>query len=171
MKYTFVTDLRIFIQITDFVQEIYCKNQQRSDAHFEICCKYAQLSDLIVKATAIAVGWCGIIANLIPIPKYFMTGELTTATGNAVPGITADTIMGWMALSLIDGLVTVYGFLVVTSFDGLSLVLFANIRMIAAILSDYLKDFDILLEKWEMTPIKRKRILLNIISMELTYSE
>lgn len=43
--------------------------------------------------------------------------------------------------------------------------------MVASILSSYCKEFGVLLENKEMTPIKRKNILLNVISMELKYRQ
>lgn len=165
-----ITDLRKIIEIAEFIQGIYYNNQRIIDGHFEICCKYAQLTNSVVKFNAFSVGSCGVACGLIPVIAYLITGEFFAATGNFVPGISADTLFGWILLIIIDAIVIACGCFIAVSFDGLCYAIFANMLMVASILRDSLIAFGELMQTKQLALAQCRRIFLNSITMHLKYS-
>lgn len=159
------------VKIVEIIREIFYKNQKSGDKNFETCCKYADRSDWIVKFTAFTARWSGGICVSIAIIMFFVTGDLFTPTGNSVPGIDSKTIVGWIFLLVIDAVVILFGYFIEASFDGLSFVIFANIPMVATILNNFFVEFDELLNSKKLSSVQRKRILLNIVAMQLKYNK
>lgn len=159
------------VEIVEIIREIFYKNQKPSDKNYQTCCKYAARSDWIVKCTAFTARWSGGICVSIPIIMFFVTGDLFTPTGNAVPGINSQTTVGWIFLLIIDAVVILFGYFVEASFDGLSFVIFANIPMVATILNNFFMEFDELLHSKKLSSVQRKKILVNIVAMQLKYNK
>lgn len=170
VKYMFVDDWRLLVDIAIFIEGIYAKNSTKQNTtYYAICDKYGKLSELIVKSVALFFATFIFMIFFLTFCESVYTGHVVLPMRIYLPGIDADTI-GGIAILLINNVVqTACCILIVVSYNSLIFLIFANIPMVSLIIIGHLNELNEILGKRNRNIADIK--LLHIIFMHRKYKE
>lgn len=131
----------MLIEITAFCGGIYKKNSKNSNSeYYNVCEKYSRITELVTKSTLLAYILMTVFYTSSIGIEYLIFNDVTPPIGMFLPGTHDHTSFKFGLLVAANFLVLYFSIFVVVSYDSLLFVVFANMPMVATILTLELND-------------------------------
>lgn len=166
-----MTDLRSLVNILPFLSKIYENNQSKGARDYDLCHRYAKLTQIMVLGIPIMYFAMEFLYQASKYVIYCTTGVLEPTMGMYFPRPDGYEEFGEVFthfFNLLTGLVCI---LVISSTDPLIFFIFANLTMIPSVIKIDLLELKILLEKPLTIQHQITSKLVQIIQMHRSYNE
>lgn len=162
----------MLIEITAFYGSIYKKNSENANSdYYNVCEKYSRITELVTKITFLAYILMTVFYTSSIVIEYLIFDDITPPIGMFLPGTRDHTSIKFGLLVAANFLVLYFSIFVVVSYDSILFVVFANMPMVATIITLELNDLrNSLLHGNETTKQTNFRFKA-IIFMHKSYSE
>lgn len=171
LKFIFVHNISIVNDVMEFIANIYSENSKSQAKHYEMCQKYAPLSQLILKVWGSVYFTIFQTAIAISILEYLITGDMKPFMHIYIPGIDNYSATGFTMLLVLNYILGVCCFFTLIPIDSTFFVIFANFPMISTILTDKLNELNASLENVRKSPRDIHLEFISLIAMHRKYIE
>lgn len=138
--------MRPMVDIATFVGDVYRKNSEKTQQYYKVCTKYANFSELMVKAfMAMVLGMC-VIVTIITAIEYFFKENPEPPLQLFIPGVNEYEGAMLAILFVYNYIFMVGNFVIHNSTTLMIYVTFTNIIMLSEILIGSIKYLEHLLE-------------------------
>lgn len=162
----------MLIEITAFYGSIYKKNSTNINSeYYKVCEKYSRITELVTKITMLAYILMTIFYSSSIGIEYLLFGDVTPPIGMFLPGTRDHTSIQFGLLVAANFLVLFFSIFIATSYDALLFVVFANMPMVASIITLELNDLRNSLLNGTETPKQTHLRFKAIIFMHKLYNE
>lgn len=171
LKYILMADLRAWVDIFTYVNNIYMRNANPENKDYNLCKKFAELSQKIVITIPIMYFCAGSSYQASKFLDYLFTGILKPPLGIYFPKVYEFGKLGVIAMNLTNIIGVWVCVVSVSIFDTLIYFVFANIVLASSVVQRKLYDFESQLESTRMSSKEIKLELLRIINNDLKYNK
>lgn len=140
VKYVFVNDLRSLVDLCDFMGDIYQQNSEPPSTYYNLCQRYANISKLILKIGIFAYTFMHILFLGMLVGEAIYRRALIPPLRIYLPGVDEGTYIGVAVLILFNYVISLTGCFVFCSYDSLICVIFANMPMVASVITGHLNE-------------------------------
>lgn len=142
-KYMFVNDTQMLLEIADFIEDIYKQNAKPrgQNVHYSnLCEKYADRSIVILKV--VVCGFAGMHCCFVSalFLDNWLKGVMAPIFRIYLPGLDEHTLFGAIFLNIFNYVVILVADLIIPPFDSLIFIIFANIPMVASVITGHLDE-------------------------------
>lgn len=164
-------DLRSLVGVLPFLSNIYEKNQTKGSRDYDLCYRYAKISQFIIMGVPIAYSLMAMSFQASRFLKYFITSILEPCLGMYFPTLDGYEELSELLTHLFNLFMGPICVLVVTSTDQLIYLIFANLAMTPTVIKMDLLELKTFLEKPSTTREQITSKLVQIIQMHQSYNE
>lgn len=172
IKITFLSDLRITIDIISFVSNFHLLNSKSKSRDYDLCSKYSKYAERIVKIVPSIYIVTVVVFQIPSYVDYFITGNIRPPYGAYLPSIDLNERSHVFLLYLFSALESSVAF-GVSAYDSFICIVFANISMISKIIERELVVLGATLGHigGHLPEKDINRSFLKVIEMHLKYNE
>lgn len=164
LKYLFTCDLRHFVQVLKTVETVHASNSLPKNKYHMICVKYANYSALIINSIPTYYACLAVFSGLAASHDYFTTGIFKAPFSMYLPHVDGEINVNADLLTIVVNVVAIIiDLAVISAYDSLVVVTFANIPMLSAIIVNKIDDFQAQLNANVLSTIEAKRKFCDII--------
>lgn len=165
-KYTCTNDLHQLFKIAQFIAEIYGKA-----SHQQVCTKYLDITGKLFQLTKIVYGSVGITLAICPMLYYWVFGNILPTLPIYFPDMNSETFCDFLIVYCVHSIMNLTASYIVYAFDTLTIVVFVNMSMVAALIAGDIKELQCALIQHRYSASETKLRLLKIILMHKIYNE
>lgn len=175
VKYVLVQNLINLRELADFIGDVYKQNMNpgsNSKCHnFQLCQKYADRSELIVKTIRIACGILPFALATLCFVQFLCTANIIPPLCIYFPGIDNGSIIGQCIMVAFNLMWFTYGLLITMAIDSLVSIVFLNMGLISSIIVNHLTELKDVLLKAQCSKREIKQRIITIVLMHKKYNE
>lgn len=164
-------DLRSMLSIVPFLSNIYEKNQTECSRDYDLCRRYAKLSQNVIVALPLMNFLMLMLFQSFKVVIYFATGVLEPSAGIYFPMLNGYEELSIVLMHILNVVSAQVCIIIHSVFDPIVYLIFANVMMVPTVIKRDVQELKIALEKSETTRDQIKLRLVQIIQMHLSYRE
>lgn len=173
-KFALIADLQALVAVTHFIGNVYEQNKaddQNGYGNSQLCRRFANITKKCVTITAAFYGFLAVASNCFPILAYSLWGIMITPTQNAIPGLDKSDGTDFSVIAIFDASMVICACIIVSSFDGLCLLIFVNMPMVARVIANSVEELECILSANQLDIIDAKQNLIRLIEILGIYSK
>lgn len=172
-KYLFMNDQRSMIDVINYISKIHKKNAAKTARDYDLCMKYANISQLLSVGIGIAYYIIAFIYQLPTVFDYIEKGTIRPSLHIYLPGVNEFDTIDMIALLLTNLILAMLGIMVLFASDTFIAINFSTIPMFSTIIRRDIDELENKLKakKQNNSPELVKEQLVAIIKLHMKYNE